>query len=288
MNLNFWLLSSSICLFIKLTSAHLDQRCNFSMCLNSIFGPIQHAYCDSNNRCRCKDGYVPVSHHRCAEAQYPGNRCENDNVCRSKDENSFCDSNRRDPICECKKSYIFDPEQKKCILFVKKPKKSTPLFPMTAIVLIACIGIFCGCGIICHNFRRQPELSVSIDHIERYASGRRQASNHHHGDLHHSNLASSSRTNNNSRNNSSDPDMPLTNPPLLQPDSHSISSKYDSLMYDDPPPPYEDAINEYHDSVVIESPLQSSSSTNNNNTFVDQQQVQQTTIGFCTVEASKS
>ena len=100
----------------ELTSAHLDQRCNFSMCLNSIFGPIQHAYCDSNNRCRCKDGYVPVSHHRCAEAQYPGNRCENDNVCRSKDENSFCDSNRRDPICECKKSYIFDPEQKKCIL----------------------------------------------------------------------------------------------------------------------------------------------------------------------------
>ncbi|KAI7695240.1 hypothetical protein SSS_01521 [Sarcoptes scabiei] len=42
---------------------------------------------------------------------------------------------------------------------VKKSRKSTPLFPMTAIILIACIGIFCGCGIICHNFRSHPELS---------------------------------------------------------------------------------------------------------------------------------
>lgn len=78
--------------------------------------PIQHAYCDNNNRCRCKDGYVPVSHHQCVETQYPGKPCENDNVCRFKDENSFCDTNRRSPICECKKSHIYDSEQKKCIL----------------------------------------------------------------------------------------------------------------------------------------------------------------------------
>lgn len=102
-------------------------------------------------------------------------------------------------------------------------------------ILIACIGIFCGCGIICHNFRRQPELSLSVEQLRR--TPRTQSS-------------SGSQTRNmanNSTNNSHA--LESQNPPLIR--NESRSSKYDSLLFDDPPPKYEDAIKDYPSEIIV-------------------------------------
>ena len=125
---------------------------------------------------------------------------------------------------------------------MKKPK-STPLFPISAVILIACIGIFCGCGIICHNFRRQPELSMSVEQLRRQPRGANANSN-----------ATQARNGANNAPNNSNASESQTHPPLLRSESRT-SSKYDSLLYDDPPPKYEDAIKDYPSEIVITSPV---------------------------------
>ncbi|KAF7494775.1 hypothetical protein SSS_01521 [Sarcoptes scabiei] len=242
-------LSSAILfgLMIKLINAHLNEQCHFNMCLKNLVIPIKHAYCDSDNYCRCEEGYVAVNNHHCAQIQYPGHPCEHDVVC--KDENSFCNHATYHHVCECKKNHLYDPLQKKCVPYVKKSRKSTPLFPMTAIILIACIGIFCGCGIICHNFRSHPELSNMNNAIRnrnhRYPRRRSNSASRQTND--HIITADSSET---------------AGPSLLRAGSLSGSSKFDSIIiYDEPPPRYEDAIKGYPDAIVIDSSTIASNQT---------------------------
>lgn len=121
---------------------------------------------------------------------------------------------------------------------IKKPK-STPLFPISAVILIACIGIFCGCGIICHNFRRQPELSVSVEQLRRPPQRNSNPN------------AAQARNAPNAPNNSNVSES-QNHPPLLR--NESRNSKDDSLLYDDPPPKYEDAIKDYPSEIVVTSP----------------------------------
>ena len=119
------------------------------------------------------------------------------------------------------------------------------MFPITAVILIACIGIFCGCGIICHNFRRQPELSLNVEQLRRPARNQNTASNN----AHFRNLPNGSNNANSLQSQS--------HPPLLRNDSHSSSSKYDSVLYDDPPPKYEDAIKDFpSEFVTVEMNIQ--------------------------------
>ena len=122
---------------------------------------------------------------------------------------------------------------------VKKKPNSPSLFPITAVILIACVGIFCGCGIICHNFQRQPELSIHSDQIRRTA---RQ--------LNPANL-NPMRNANNTPNNQSNSES--VNHPLQLRSESRTSSKFDSLLYDEPPPKYEDAIKDYPSEIIIDS-----------------------------------
>lgn len=225
-----------MCFLLDYTAAHLDEPCNLGgICLNSFLVPIKNAFCD-NNICRCNDGFIQVARHKCSEPQEYGDTCEHDKVCTFSDENLICDRTRFKPACECRKGYYYEIQHKKCIPQIKKPK-STPLFPITAVILIACIGIFCGCGIICHNFRRQPELSLSVDQLRR--APRNSVAN---------NNAATVRNTTGASNNSNALES-HNHPPLLR--SESRSSKYDSLLYDDPPPKYEDAVKDFPSEIVI-------------------------------------
>lgn len=123
-------------------------------------------------------------------------------------------------------------------LAMKKKPNTTSLFPVTAIILIACVGIFCGCAIICHNFRRQPELSIDVDHIRRTTRP-----NH---------PAAVARAANNNTAPNAEQAVIIQHPPLLRSESRS-SSKYDSLLFDDPPPKYEDAIKDYPSEIIVDS-----------------------------------
>lgn len=114
------------------------------------------------------------------------------------------------------------------------------MFPITAVILIACIGIFCGCGIICHNFRRQPELSLSVEQLRR--TSRAQNSN---------NVTSQARNVSNNAPNHPSALESQSHPPLLRSESRASSNKHDSLLYDDPPPKYEDAIKDFPSEIVI-------------------------------------
>lgn len=132
---------------------------------------------------------------------------------------------------------------------IKKSRKSTPLFPMTAIIIIACVGIFCGCGIICHNFRRHAlDLELNTEHMRRCPRIM-------------NNNVGPNRQNRTLRNDNSVME-PI--PRLLRTESQSSSSKYDSILFDDPPPKYEDAIKEYPTEIIIQSPQFNSQNANNN------------------------
>lgn len=241
-----------LCFMQDIAEAHLDEPCNLGICVNTFFVPIKNAYCDmSDNICKCNKGFVQVGRHKCAEFQQYGGQCEHENMCKATDENLVCDRTRYKPLCECRKGFYYEVLEKKCIPQIKKPK-STPLFPITAVVLIACIGIFCGCGIICHNFRRQPELSVSVDQLRgrpvRPPNGGAAQARSGGGVNASANNASESRN----------------HPPLLRSASQT-SSKYDEgLLYDEPPPKYEDAIKDYPTVLVLTS-IDVVSNNNNNN-----------------------
>lgn len=135
---------------------------------------------------------------------------------------------------------------------MKKPK-STPIFPLTAVLLIVVIAVCCGCGILCHNFYRSPMMAMSTEprrsmlEIQRNRLRAQQttsggigrlstSSSRNNGGAGNTAVGGSSRTN---RNNS---------------DTISTSSKFeDEMFYDEPPPKYEDAIKDYPTEVVVDS-----------------------------------
>lgn len=102
--------------FLDSAVAHIDEPCNLSICLNTFFVPIKNAYCDTNdNICKCNKGFVAVGRHKCSEFQEYGGQCEHENVCKATDENLVCDRTRYKPLCECRKGFYYEVQEKKCI-----------------------------------------------------------------------------------------------------------------------------------------------------------------------------
>ena len=93
---------------VKYALGHLDETCKLKILSRCNWN--MNAYCDNDNICRCKDGYIKINPHLCGEPKRFGDKCDDDLVCKHFDGNMTCFEQR----CICKRGLYYDHSIRKC------------------------------------------------------------------------------------------------------------------------------------------------------------------------------